>query len=40
MGVIGFRVELYMDLADSDLLGGVPPRDSNTLLGVAKTKYV
>ena len=40
MGVVDFRVELYMDLADSDLLGGVLPGDGNTLLGVAGTKCI
>ena len=40
MGAVGFRVELYIDLSNSDLLEGVPPGDSNTLLGVAGTKYI
>ena len=40
MGAVGFRVELYIDLSNSDLLGGVPPGDSDTLPGVAGTKCV
>ena len=40
MGVVGFRVELYIDLANSDLLEGAPPGDNNTLLGVAGIKYI
>ena len=40
MGIIGFKVELYIDLANSDLLEGVSSGDDNTLLGVARTKYI